>query len=166
MSPKDKEQDFRRIVKQYRNMLWHIISDYTFGASLQPDDCFQEVLFMLWRYHGSLRRAESERQWVYRVATTTMLMLRRKKSNHPFESLTTVEDPIESINEYYRQEDYALLWQLIDQLDRTSSLIVRAHLDGFTFDEIAVSMQMTTAAVSKRYSRAISKIKQQYENTL
>lgn len=166
MNPQEKEQDFARLVKQYQDMLWHIASDYSLSAAYQRDDCFQEILIMLWHCHGSLRQPESERQWVYRIATNTMLMLQRKKSNLPTQPLPSDEEPAASVSEYFRQEDYDHLRQLIEQLDYPDNRIVRCHLDGFKFAEIAASMQMSTVAVFKRYYRAIKKIMLQYEDII
>ena len=162
----EKEHDFCQLVNRYKDMLWHICSDYPLSAAYQRDDCFQEILIKLWHYYGSLRKPESERQWVYRIATNTMLMLRRQNGNLPTLPLPPGIEYSSSVSEYFRQEDYNHLRQLIDQLDYPDNRIVRAHLDGFKFEEIAGFSQMTTVAVFNRYYRAIIKIKQQYEDII
>ena len=144
MSNIDYEQKFHRLVTQHKNMLWYICSDYSLNEAWELKDAFQEVLLELWRSFGTLREQESEKAWVYRVATNTMLMLQRKKSNLPTQPLPSDEEPAASVSEYFRQEDYDHLRQLIEQLDYPDNRIVRCHLDGFKFAEIAASMQMST----------------------
>ena len=163
MSYIDYEQEFHRLVTQHKDMLWHICSDYSLNVAWELDDAFQEVLSELWRSIGTLREQESERAWVYRVATNTMLNLCRKQRGVPTRPLPDFE--AEAVEDYRLREDYECLLQLIDQLDEVDRLIVRSHLDGYKHSEIADMLNMSTSAVEKRYSRALKKIRKQYENT-
>ncbi|MBR3414160.1 MAG: sigma-70 family RNA polymerase sigma factor [Bacteroidales bacterium] len=165
MTPTEREQEFRQMVEKHKDMLWHICTDYTLNAAWERDDCFQEILISLWQSFDSLRNSDCERRYVYQVATNTMLMLRRKKSNLP--NLPMIqENEADAVSDFNLHEDYRYFMELVEQLGDTNSLIVRRTLDGYTFQETAVVMDMTTTAVSHRYSRAIKKIKQQYENSV
>ena len=168
MHSKTKEEEFKSLVIRNKNLLWHICSDYTLSAALEPDDCFQEVLIALWESIGTLSQIQNERMWVYRVATNTILMLLRNKQNRPTQPIDPYLDDLDSsaVTDFYRHEDYLSLLQLIDGLSPINRLIVRYHLDGFTFKEISLIVHLTSDAVAKRYERSIEKIKQQYEDTL
>ena len=61
-------------------------------------------------------------------------------------------------------EEAVQLQQLIDRLEEKESIIVRAHLDGFSYEEIADAMGMTTAMVAMRLLRAKKKLKKMYDD--
>lgn len=165
MTPTEREQEFRQMVEKYKGMLWHICTNYTLDAAWERDDCFQEILASLWQSFDALRNRDCEQKYVYQVATNTMLMLCRKKSNRP--NLPMIqENEADAVRDFYLHEDYRYLQELIEQLDDTSRHIVRCTLAGYTLQETALLLDMTTTAVSHRFSRAIKKIKRQYENSI
>ncbi|MBP5572946.1 MAG: RNA polymerase sigma factor [Bacteroidales bacterium] len=85
------QSDFNALVLRHKAMLWHICSDYNIGKAWKTEDCLQEVLISLWRSYGSFEKRSSEKTWVWRVATNTMLMLRRKDVRSPqTDSIDTV----------------------------------------------------------------------------
>ena len=72
------QADFNALVLRHKAMIWHICSDYNVGKVWKTEDCMQEVLISLWKSFGTFEGRSSEKTWVWRVATNTMLMLRRK----------------------------------------------------------------------------------------
>jgi RNA polymerase sigma-70 factor (ECF subfamily) len=143
-------------------MLWHICSDYSIGKAWKTEDCMQEVLISLWRSFGNFEGRSSEKTWVWRVATNTMLMLRRKDVRSPqTESIemVRVDDKVdEPSNDSYQQ-----LQQLIDTLPEENGTIIRAFLDGFSYKEIADMTGSSVGAVAMRIARTKRKLKQMYE---
>jgi RNA polymerase sigma-70 factor (ECF subfamily) len=143
-------------------MLWHICSDYSIGKAWKTEDCMQEVLISLWRSFGNFEGRSSEKTWVWRVATNTMLMLRRKDVRSPqTESIemVSVDDKVdEPSNDSYQQ-----LQQLIDTLPEENGTIIRAFLDGFSYKEIADMTGSSVGAVAMRIARTKRKLKQMYE---
>lgn len=164
MTHTEYEQEFHRLVAQHHDMLWHVCSDYSLNAAWELKDAFQEVLLELWRSFGTMKEHESEKAWVYRVATNTMLNICRKHKKVPTHPLDDYDD--KATEAYRQQEDYEYLLQLIDQLDEVDRRIVRSHLDGYKHSEIAEWLKMSTSAVEQRYSRALKKIRKQYEDTI
>ena len=76
-------ENFNALVLRHKAMIWHICSDYNLGKAWKTEDCIQEVLISLWRSYGSFEERSSEKTWVWRVATNTMLMLKRKEDRSP-----------------------------------------------------------------------------------
>jgi RNA polymerase sigma-70 factor (ECF subfamily) len=156
------QADFNALVLRHKAMIWHICSDYSIGKAWKTEDCMQEVLISLWRSFGTFEGRSSEKTWVWRVATNTMLMLRRKDDRSPqTESIETVEacDKFdEPINDSYQQ-----LQQLIDALPEENGTIIRAYLDGFSYKEIADMTGNSVGAVAMRIARTKRKLKQMYE---
>lgn len=156
------QADFNALVLRHKAMIWHICSDYNVGKAWKTEDCMQEVLISLWKSFGTFEGRSSEKTWVWRVATNTMLMLRRKDDRtlqtEPLETVGTEEKNEEPGNESYQQ-----LQQLIDALPEESGTTIRAFLDGFSYKEIADMTGSSVGAVAMRIARVKRKLKQMYE---
>jgi RNA polymerase sigma-70 factor (ECF subfamily) len=121
----------------------------------------QEVLVSLWRDFNKFEGRSSEKTWVWRVATNTMLMLKRKDVRSPqTESIVTenVDKGNEPNNDTYQQ-----LQQLIEVLPEENAVVIRAFLDGFSYKEIAEMTDSSVGAVAMRIARIKRKLKQMYE---
>ena len=161
-------ENFNALVLRHKAMIWHICSDYNVGKAWKTEDCMQEVLISLWKSFKTFEGRSSEKTWVWRVATNTMLMLRRKDvrtlQTEPLETVGTEEKDEEPSDESYQQ-----LQQLIDALPEESGTTIRAFLDGFSYKEIADMTDSSVGAVAMRIARIKRKLKQMYEkenNTL
>lgn len=156
------QADFNALVLRHKDMIWHICSDYSIGKAWKTEDCMQEVMISLWRSFGTFEGRSSEKTWVWRVATNTMLMLRRKDVRSPqTESIETISVG-NKVNEP-NNESYQQLQQLIDTLPEESGTIIRAFLDGFSYKEIADMTGSSIGAVAMRIARTKRKLKQMYE---
>ena len=160
MQTPDRERRFQELVARHRDIIWHVCSDYHSGLNRawEVEDAFQEVLCIRWRDMDDFAGRSSERTWVYRVATTTMLMLRRQARNQMHDE--TSEQPEQALP---AMDNYDLLLQLIDNLDEVDSQIVHAHLDGYSLHETAHMTGLTTAAVAMRLSRAKKRLRKRYD---
>ena len=156
------QADFKALVLRHKAMIWHICSNYSIGSAWNIEDCMQEVMINLWRSFGTFEKRSSEKTWVWRIATNTMLMLRRKDVRSPqTESIETVD--VEDKADRSGDERYQQLQQLINTLPEESSIIIRAFLDGFSYKEIAEMTDSTVGAVSMRIARTKRKLKTLYE---
>ena len=156
------QADFNALVLRHKAMIWHICSDYRLGNAWNTEDCVQEVIMNLWRSFKSFEGRSSEKTWVWRVATNTMLMLRRKDVRSP------QTEPIETENEDTKDDgpsndSYQQLQQLINTLPEENYIVVRAFLDGFSYKEIAEMTGSTVGAVAMRIARTKRKLKALYE---
>lgn len=160
--PETSQAEFQALVLRHKAMIWHVCSSYSIGSAWNTEDCMQEVMINLWRSFGTFEKRSSERTWVWRIATNTMLMLRRKDvrspQTEPIESVD-VEDKIEGASD----EHYQQLQQLINTLPEENNIVVRAFLDGFSYKEIAEMTGSTVGAVAMRIARTKRKLKALYE---
>lgn len=155
------QADFDAMLLRNKAMLWHICSDYDLGKSWSPEDCMQEVLISLWRSYGSFEGRSSEKTWVWRVATNTMLMLRRKSERTLV--TTSMEEALENVPDSATNDDgLRQLRQLIDILPEKDATAIRATLDGFSYKEIADMTGSSIGAVAMRIARAKRKLKLMY----
>jgi len=169
--PLQKEKSvelFNALVLRHKAMIWHICSDYSLGKAWNIEDCVQEVMANIWRDFDKFEGRSSEKTWVWRLATNTMLMLRRKEVRSPqtesFEVVGEGEKDDEPRNESYQQ-----LCQLIDTLPEKDGTVIRAFLDGFSYKEIAEMTDSSVGAVAMRIARTKRRLKLMYEkenNTL
>ena len=156
------QAEFNALIIRHKAMIWHICSDYNLEKAWKTEDCVQEVLVSLWRSFGAFEGRSSEKTWVWRVATNTMLMLRRKDVRSPqTESIETVG--VDDKDDTPSNESYQQMQQLIDALPEESGTIIRAFLDGFSYKEIADMTGSSVGAVAMRIARTKQRLKQMYE---
>lgn len=150
------ERTFKELIHRNRDLIWSICNSYRLSAAWTTDDAFHEVLCDLWRGYSTFDRRSSERTWVFRVATNTMVSLTRKMSNQP------TAPPPERYDPSYRDDDYHDLVELIEATSEPDRTIIKAHAQGFNYAEIAKITGLTIAAVSMRLTRALRKLRKQF----
>lgn len=160
---KDKRLAFNAMLLRNKALIWHICSDYSLGKAWKVEDCMQEVIVSLWRYFDTFKGKSSERTWIYRVATNTMLMLRRKDSKSPLMERIDNQKEIDNLSYEGQDENYQQLLQLIDELPEENGIIIRAHLDGFSYQEIASMTNLTEGAVAMRIVRTKKQLKEMFD---
>lgn len=158
----DKEQAFNAMLLRNKALIWHICSDYNLGKVWNVEDCMQEVIVSLWRYFDTFEGRSSEQTWIYRVATNTMLMLRRKDNKNPATEQIDIHEEINDIS-YEANDDSQLLCQLINELSEENGMIIRAHLDGFTYKEIADMTNLTEGTIAMRITRIKLQLKEMFK---
>ena len=147
------ERTFKELVHRHRDLIWSICSSYRLSAAWTTEDAFHEVLCDLWRGYASFDHRSSERTWVFRVATNTMISLTRKIGNQPTAQAGECFEPS------YKDDDYRDLVELIEATPEPDRTIIKAHAQGFSHAEIAKITGLTVAAVSVRLSRALRKLR-------
>lgn len=160
MTDKEKETAFRGLLDRQRDIIWTVCRTYSLSAAWETEDAFQEVLCVLWRDFDSFEGRSSERTWVYRVATTTLLMLKRKRTNHPQSSTDGL--PEETVSHSSNNGEYSYLLQMIESMNERDSQIVMAHLHGFSQTEIAAMTGYSLPTVARRMAKAKKWLRKQY----
>lgn len=113
------EKTFKELIHRHRDMIWSICKSYRLSAAWTTEDAFHEVLCDLWRGYGSFDNRSSERTWVYRVATNTMITLTRKIGNQPTMEATDYPEPS------YRDDDYYDLVEIIEATTEPDRTIIK-----------------------------------------
>lgn len=150
------EKEFKEMIYRQRDLLWRVCSSYKLSAAWTTEDAFHEVLCDLWQGYGAFDRRSSESTWVYRVAVNTMNSLARKRGNQPTAPPPARYDPS------YRDDDYRDLVELIEAMTEPDRTIVKAHVQGFGYKEVADITGLSIAAVSMRLSRALRRLRKKY----
>ena len=157
----DRERLFHDLVMRNKNLIWSVCRTFGFSAAWQVEDAYQEVLCRLWRDMDQFKGLSSERTWVYRVAKTTLLMLKRKDSNLPSPDNGTPAAFYDDVEP--DRENYNLLVELVNNLPPTDRDVLKASIEGFSYKEIALIMDLTVPAVAMRLARSKARIRREYE---
>lgn len=155
----NNEQRFKGMICRHKDFIWHICESYRMGAAWEVSVMFQEVLCMLWRYYPRFDGRSTERTWIYKVANNTLISLKRRAVNLQQTSGAIPEQCDDNTNAEYND-----FMRLIETLEEKDYNIVKAHLDGFDYAEIAQMVGISVAAVSMRLSRAKQKLRKMYED--
>ena len=154
--------EFNALILRHKAMIWHICSDYILGSAWNTEDCVQEVIINLWRSYKSFEGRSTEKTWVWRVATNTMLMLQRKDVRSPQTESIDAES-VEKKDDSSDNDSYQQLQQLIEALPEESGVIIRAFLDGFSYKEIAEMTDSSVGAVAMRIARLKRRLRIMYD---
>ena len=150
------ERTFKELIHRNRDLIWSICKSYQLSAAWTTEDAFHEVLCDLWLGFGSFDERSSERTWIFRVATNTMISLTRKTANQPTIQATEYQEPS------YNDENYHDLVEMIDATTEPDRTIIKAHVQGFGYAEISKITGLSIGAVSMRLTRALRKLRKQY----
>ncbi|MBP5424677.1 MAG: sigma-70 family RNA polymerase sigma factor, partial [Prevotella sp.] len=159
-SVKDTET-FSELMLRYRGLLFSICRRYS-RDGMEVDDLLQETTLTLWNLREqlfSITLAPKQAAWIWRVARSTCIDLRRKRSNNP----TLLPDDYNAPEEDTSLHD--TLHELIAQLPEPDRTIVTMHLEGYEYKEIGQKTGMTKNHVGIRLMRIKDKLKEQW-NTI
>ncbi|MBR1834452.1 MAG: sigma-70 family RNA polymerase sigma factor [Bacteroidales bacterium] len=152
------ERQFMDLIHRNRDMIWRVCSGFRLSEAWTTEDAFHEVLCALWIGFQSFDGRSSERTWIYRVAVNTMISIYRKMGNQP----TCRAEPDDKSVSPYESIDLNDLIALLDSLPEPDRTIVNAHAQGYSHAEIAQITGLSVAAVGMRLSRALRKLRKQY----
>lgn len=158
------KQKFIKDIKENEGIIYKVSRLYTNTAEDQKD-LFQEIVYQLWKSHGSFKENSKISTWIYRVALNTAISNLKKEKrketrvtldnfllNHPYEIDTETEERI------------ALLYAHIKKLSIVERGIILLHLEGKNYDEIAAITGFTKTNVGTRLGRIKQKLKSQINN--
>lgn len=147
------EKAFKELVYRNRDLIWSVCSSYRLSVAWTT----HEVLCDLWRGFDGFECRSSERTWIFRLATNTMISITRRISNQPTTQAIVYSEP------FYKDDDYRDLVEMIDATTEPDRTIIKAHVQGFRYAEIAQITGLSVAAVSMRLTRALRKLRKRYD---
>ncbi|PIE03726.1 MAG: hypothetical protein CSA81_00685 [Acidobacteria bacterium] len=161
--------EFEELVKKYQKLVIHLIHKY-YGGALKEDseDIAQDVWTKLW---SQLKNNESQvvnfKSYLYRTVQTTLWDAVRKTEKTA--SVQTSEEELEGIGSHLRYQTNEERFLVNDQLEKLivnlndeEQLIVRAHLKGFNYDEIASLIGVSQGRVRNLLTRIKKKMARSY----
>ena len=149
-------QPYARIIK---HTIWRVCGDKY--PALQAD-IEQEVYLTLWSQWSDQRRIDSPISYLYKVALRTALAMLRSYSR------VELSDDVEGRSATRREqtegdaltsERAAVLSEFLDQLSDDQARAVRAHLAGFTQQEIAHLYGWSASVARHRIYRGLQALR-------
>ena len=149
---------FIEIIKENEGLIYKVTKVYTYNKE-DEQDLYQEIVYQLWKSFPSFRNDSKISTWMYRIALNTSIAYlnkEKKKGNHApvGELLLNKADATDSLIE----ERSEVLFALIKKLNEIEKAIILLHLEGKTYDEIAVITGFTATNVGTRLGRIKQKI--------
>lgn len=153
------KQEFSSRILEAEEAMYH-----TAYAILRNDsdcaDAVQDAIFKAYKSLGSLKNPEYFKTWIIRILVNTCYsQLKSRKYTEDIEDM-------ESIPGQIAEDDYSkteLMLEIAAMDEKYRVPLVLYYMDGFTAEEIASSLGITSAAVRKRLSRARLILREQLE---
>ena len=151
----DADQDaFALLVQRHQNRIFNLA--YRFSRDRQDsEELVQEIFLKVWRHARTFKGRAAFSTWLYRLAVNTSLNYRQKKKQTP-ESLPLLDNfaAVADAGIIDRERE-KLLDQAVDALPvRQKMALILANFDGKTYEEIALIMDVSLAAVETLLFRA------------
>ena len=130
------------------------------GSPTEADDVLQDVMVKILTSASSFRPGTDERAWIFRVTKNCAIDRLRKREREP-----AAADVGETPAPQLREEERMDLEQALSLLSETDRKILRLKVYvGYSHGEIARLLGMTASQVRKRYSRALSFLRERLED--
>lgn len=132
----NQRQLFQRLFEENSKRVYHLCYGYT-GDSDSANDLMQETFIKVWQNLDQFRNQSQFSTWIYRIAINTCLSYLRTAKRRATEELSDniVENYTEEPSE--KQEQIALLYKSIAQLEENERIIITMVLDEVPYTEIA-----------------------------
>lgn len=163
---------FDTLVRRHTNRMYRVALRVV-GDSAEAEDIVQDAWMAAWRALGTFRGEAAVSTWLYRVVTNTALAHLRK--NRPVVSLDTVLDTQQEDDKEgaiaastafgdhtgdperhaLRDEQVSAVLRAINALEPSQRLpLVLRELEGLSYEEIAVALDVSVPALRSRLHRA------------
>jgi RNA polymerase sigma-70 factor (ECF subfamily) len=132
--------------------MFKIIRAYAFNEHDQ-EDLFQEISLQVWKSIPEFRGESKASTWIYRVALyTATVWVRKEKTRPPTQPFADVEHALTVTNQQ-RDERSEWLYQQIGQLEPIDRSVCLLLLDGFSYNEMADILGISTGNVGVKVHR-------------
>ena len=156
------ETAFDKLFEKYRVSVYSICYRYTRNEA-DARDLTQEVFIKIYRNLGKFRMRSKLFTWVYRITVNACMSFKRRERF--FEPLPETKSGTQSLG-----ENVMLKVAIDDALrklpQRQRMTFILRHYEGYTFNEIAGIMGITSGAAKANHHHAIRKLRAYLEDWL
>lgn len=155
-TPQNNEAILRRLLHDYQQAIyWHI--RHLVGNHEDAEDALQETFLRAFRHIGKLQEADSERAWLYRIATNEALRL--VESRHDTDDLLDHDAPQEETPDYDNlHEAFAAAIDLLPPRQR--AVFCMRYYDDLSYEDIALATDSNVKAVTANFHHAKTRIRE------
>lgn len=163
---------FNRLMEMHEKRMY-AVALRMFGNREDAQDSLQEAMLRVYRSIGGFKGQSSFGTWVYRITMNTCLDEIRRKKNKQSASLDNMLDqgwaPTDEgaspEKRVMQQEMRKSIAQSIQELpeDMRSAIIMR-DVHGYSFEEIADTLNVNVGTIKSRISRGREKLREKLSN--
>lgn len=132
----NKRLIFKELFDSNSKKIFNLCYGYS-GDEDTANDLVQETFIKVWQNLDKFRNQANYSTWIYRIAVNTCLSYLRTAKRRPTDELNEqiIENYVEEPS--YKQEQVAMLYKSIAQLEENERLIIAMVLDELPYPEIA-----------------------------
>jgi len=150
--------DFKQMIELNEGRIRYIASRYSHEGEFE--DMYQEILLQLWRSFESFKGNACRSTWVYKVALNTACTFVKQAVKHNDLKSLVAHKTLNAAEPEQHNSQVEILNRFMNALNDTDASILMMYLDGFTSDESAEVIGISSNAVRSR----IKRIKNEFEN--
>ncbi len=159
------EELFLQQLASHKRLLYKVAYSYCRHAE-DRRDLVQDMVMQLWRSFRSFDQRVQFSTWMYRIAMNVAISHYRSETRQVRDTLPLEEfglDIAEADQLYSAQSDnMRTLDKLISELDELNRALILLFMDGYSNDEIANIMGLSTANVATRMTRIKQKLQTRF----
>lgn len=156
MTRRDQHETFQHWLTEHTGILHKVARAYA-DRDADREDLLQEIQLSLWHAIPGFRSGSKASTYIYRVALNRAISwvrqesaLRRRHEHLAVETATSSPPP--------EDPRLALVYAEIRGLNKAERALILLQLDGFSYDEIAATLGITTTNVGARLTRIRQKL--------
>ena len=160
LTQQSNEAAFQALYHRYYEKLYHFVWVRTRSSEISRD-LVQELFVRVWRNRESLDDSKSIKAYFYRIANNLVINYVNKKANEKAYLANLPQDKyISSPNDQFEVSEK--VQSAIDGLpERPRTVFVLNRFEGFTYADIATSLEISVKTVEKYMSQALRILREQ-----
>ena len=151
---------FSELFRRHHQIVWRVCYRFM-GTAQDTEDMTQEVFFKAYRKLKQFEGRSSLSTWLYRIAVTTCLNEKRRRSRRPTVSSTPIDDMVETLPSDSSEEQWLAeiekgnLTKALGKLKETQrEVLILRDLKQLSYKEIAQQLGLSLSATKMRIQRA------------
>ena len=157
---------FLALVEKHKGILYKVANAYCPNRE-DRHDVIQEIVVHLWRSFDRFDGRCRFSTWMYRIAVNVAISFYRSERTH-LQATVPIEDFVFDLAGADRLleeagDDLRRLHQLINQMDELSRALILLYLDGYSHEEMAATLGITSTNVATKINRIKQKLHREFD---
>ena len=160
----DKEDKYKQIFLQHKDMIYRLCCSYCPDPELRKD-LFQNILMRIWKGLKSFEGRSALSTWVYRIAVNTGIDFLRRENNAAKLSRQVDISELELADKAFNTEEQMIIseknefiYKCINELSFIDKTIITLYLEEFSYKMISEIIGISDKNVSVKLARIKKKL--------
>lgn len=163
MIKEENKYAFLKVIETNKGIIYKVSRAYCYHDE-DRKDLIQEIIIQLWNSFSKYNDQYQLSTWIYRIAINVAISFYRKNSvrNNMTTQLTSAVNFIDDSHTKELEDDIALLYRFIHELNSLDKALMLFYLEQKTYKEIADILDISETNVATRIGRVKKVIKQKF----